>query len=84
MSDLGNASLYNSNLNGTDFTGAVVAGVELGFNLTKEQFYSTASYQAKTLRGVSFSRSPDMLSTGNGPSSMKHLMKARSTQTKLD
>ena len=40
----------------TDFTGATITGVDLSFGtdkyLTKEQLYSTASYQAKNLRGI--------------------------------
>jgi uncharacterized protein YjbI with pentapeptide repeats len=38
-------------MTGADLTGALVAGAFLG-GITREQLYSTASYQAKDLRGI--------------------------------
>jgi uncharacterized protein YjbI with pentapeptide repeats len=55
--DLSNAYLAVSRLTGADLRGALVAGASfqeaLGF--TREQLYSTASYQAKKLQGISLS-----------------------------
>lgn len=54
--DLTNANLFLSDLADADLTRAVVAGAELsgtthgGF--TKEQLYSTASYQTQNLQGI--------------------------------
>jgi uncharacterized protein YjbI with pentapeptide repeats len=54
--NLANAALNYAALTGADLSGAVVTGAwfstSLGF--TKEQLYSTASYQAKDLRGIGF------------------------------
>ena len=59
--DLTNANLGGVNLTNTNFTGAVVRGADFsgttrgdeGF--TKEQLYSTASYQARNLEGIGLS-----------------------------
>jgi prepilin-type N-terminal cleavage/methylation domain-containing protein len=57
--NLTNANLQETTLTDANMAGAVVAGaifwgtITRGF--TKEQLYSTASYQAKVLRGVQFS-----------------------------
>jgi hypothetical protein len=55
--NLANAALSYSTLTGADLSGAVVTrawfSTSLGF--TKEQLYSTASYQAKDLRGIRLS-----------------------------
>jgi uncharacterized protein YjbI with pentapeptide repeats len=52
--NLTGAQFESSNLTNADFTGAIVRGAILfgtvGF--TKEQLYSTASYQAKDLQGI--------------------------------
>jgi uncharacterized protein YjbI with pentapeptide repeats len=54
--NLANAALYDSTLTNADLSGAVVTGARFwnttsrGF--TKEQLYSTASYQAKNLAGI--------------------------------
>jgi uncharacterized protein YjbI with pentapeptide repeats len=57
--NLANAALSYSTLTGADLSGAVVIGAwfntSLGF--TKEQLYSTASYQAKDLSGIGFDNS---------------------------
>ena len=52
--NLTHVDLRGSELRGTDFTGAVVRGAQFvdSGGLTKEQFYSTASYQAKDLEGI--------------------------------
>jgi uncharacterized protein YjbI with pentapeptide repeats len=56
--DLSNAILWGSELTNADFTDAVVKGANFlrGYNspqtITKEQLYSTASYQARDLRGI--------------------------------
>jgi uncharacterized protein YjbI with pentapeptide repeats len=53
--NLTNAILY-STLTNANFTGAVVAGAGLrdrpSMGITREQLYSTASYQAKALQGI--------------------------------
>jgi uncharacterized protein YjbI with pentapeptide repeats len=60
-SDLTNAFFYESNLHNVDFSGATIAGAAFwdatwnGF--TKEQLYSTASYQRKDLAGITLQRS---------------------------
>jgi uncharacterized protein YjbI with pentapeptide repeats len=54
--DFSGAELSASKLTNTDFTGAIVAGADLSFTaLTKEQLYSTASYQAKDLHEIRLS-----------------------------
>ena len=64
--NLSSAILTNANLTGAglqyatltqaDFTGAVVAGANFSYTaLTSSQLYSTASYQAKDLRGIGLS-----------------------------
>jgi uncharacterized protein YjbI with pentapeptide repeats len=59
--NLTGADLGESTLTNADFTGAVIAGAYLSSSsseeiasggLTREQIYSTASYQAKDLRGI--------------------------------
>jgi uncharacterized protein YjbI with pentapeptide repeats len=54
--NLSDAIFYESTLTNTDLAGAVVAGVDFGSTtsrgFTRHQLYSTASYQAKDLRGV--------------------------------
>jgi uncharacterized protein YjbI with pentapeptide repeats len=59
--NLGGANLSNANLDGSTLTnadlgGATVTGAEFGDTtsrgFTKEQLYSTASYQAKNLQGI--------------------------------
>jgi len=53
--DLTRGSFRFGTVSGADFSGAVVKGAlfESAVGLTKEQLYSTASYQAHDLRGVS-------------------------------
>lgn len=55
-SNLANADLYESVLSNANLTGATVAGTRFANDssggLTKTQLYSTASYQAKDLRGI--------------------------------
>jgi uncharacterized protein YjbI with pentapeptide repeats len=57
--NLSDAFLNNSTLTGARFTGAIVTGANFeswtSRGLTKEQLYSTASYQAQDLRGIRFS-----------------------------
>ncbi len=56
-SDLTNAQLQTATLSNADLTGAVVAGANFGYtDFTKEQLYSTASYEAKNLRGIDLER----------------------------
>jgi uncharacterized protein YjbI with pentapeptide repeats len=54
--DLTDANFYSTMLWNTDFSDAIVTGAGFGATtgggFTKEKFYSTASYQAKNLRGV--------------------------------
>ena len=61
--NLSGASLQDATLTNANLTGAVVTGANLGrisggladdpgSGVTKEQLYSTASYQAKNLRGI--------------------------------
>jgi uncharacterized protein YjbI with pentapeptide repeats len=56
--NLSGADFFESNLSNADLTDAVIAGTSfagttsLGFK--KEQLYSTASYQAKDLKGIAF------------------------------
>ena len=55
--NLTNAWLGHSTLRNANFAGAMVAGAGFGFyeniaGFTKEQLYSTASYQQKDLRGI--------------------------------
>ena len=45
------STLTNANLIGTEVTGTILAGTTSG-GFTKEQLYSTASYQAKNLKGI--------------------------------
>ena len=61
FADLSNSNLSNAYLNGAtlsnaNLTSAIVSGASLGrttsMGLTKEQIYSTQSYQDKNLRGV--------------------------------
>ena len=53
--NLTNASLGGARVQGTDFTGAAIRGAGFGWSaVSKEQIYSTASYQDKDLRGVNF------------------------------
>jgi uncharacterized protein YjbI with pentapeptide repeats len=55
--NLTEAFLSESTLRGANLAGAIVTGTDLSNSgLTKEQLYSTASYQQKNLRGVGFSR----------------------------
>lgn len=55
--DLTNASFDDSELLNADLNGAVIVGADFGYvtpaGFLKEQLYSTASYQAKNLAGVS-------------------------------
>ncbi|MEX2139381.1 MAG: pentapeptide repeat-containing protein, partial [Pirellulales bacterium] len=57
--NLTNANLEASTLTNANLAGAIVADVrfsgETGFDLTKEQLYSTASYQQKELQGIELS-----------------------------
>lgn len=54
--DLTNAGFYDSTLSNTDFMDAIINGAAFddttGSGFTKEQLYSTLSYQQKNLRGV--------------------------------
>jgi polyhydroxybutyrate depolymerase len=54
--NLTGAGLFGAMLRNANFTTAVVSGADLqlstDFGFTKEQLYSTASYQAKDLRGI--------------------------------
>jgi uncharacterized protein YjbI with pentapeptide repeats len=54
--DLRSAFLNSATLTTADFTGALVGGANFAFNtsrgFTKEQLYSTASYQQKNLLGI--------------------------------
>ena len=51
--DLGNSRLTNANLTGAVVTGASFGRYDgQGTGITKEQLYSTASYQAKNLQGI--------------------------------
>jgi uncharacterized protein YjbI with pentapeptide repeats len=52
--NLAGARLYFSDLSNANLTGAVVTGTNLRYTtgFTKEQLYSTASYQAKNLQGI--------------------------------
>ncbi len=56
--DLQGARLYQAKLAGAEFSGAHIQGAILSdttvFGFTKEQLYSTASYQARDLRRVDF------------------------------
>jgi uncharacterized protein YjbI with pentapeptide repeats len=54
--DLTNASLSNATLTSANLTGAMVskANFRATIGLTKEQLYSTASYQQKNLQGIAF------------------------------
>ena len=60
LANLSNARLWSTTLTNANLSGAVVAGTifldttSRGF--TREQLYSTASYQSKDLRGVHLSR----------------------------
>jgi uncharacterized protein YjbI with pentapeptide repeats len=65
--NLSGALFVLTTLTNADFSGAVVAGAHFGgSNLTKEQLYSTASYQAKNLRGINFGGYfPRLLHEGN-------------------
>jgi uncharacterized protein YjbI with pentapeptide repeats len=51
--NLAGASFFHSTVSNVDFTGAILTGTYFGHaeGFTKEQLYSTASYQAKDLRG---------------------------------
>jgi uncharacterized protein YjbI with pentapeptide repeats len=53
--NLTNADFYGAALTNANLTGAVVTGANFGGtrNFTKEQLYSTASYQQRNLRGIS-------------------------------
>jgi uncharacterized protein YjbI with pentapeptide repeats len=53
--NLTNANLGGTTLTGADFTGAEVRDAVLGSAITPAQLYSTASYQAYDLRGISLS-----------------------------
>lgn len=57
--DLRRAEFGDSNLTGANFTGAIIDGAYLGSTsdsgFTKEQLYSTASYQMRSLSRVDFS-----------------------------
>jgi uncharacterized protein YjbI with pentapeptide repeats len=55
--NLTSADLGRTNLTGTNLSGAVITNASLGTvsGLTKEQFYSTASYQQKNLREIDLS-----------------------------
>ena len=54
--NLTNADLCSSTLTNADLSGATVTGADFGDTtsrgFTKEQLYSTASYQAKNLQGI--------------------------------
>jgi uncharacterized protein YjbI with pentapeptide repeats len=54
--DLTDASFVDSTLTNADLTGAIITGANFesvpASGLTKEQLYSTASYQAKNLKGI--------------------------------
>lgn len=52
--DLTGAQMWEARLDGADFTGTIVNHASLGDlrGFTKEQFYSTASYQSDNLEGV--------------------------------
>jgi uncharacterized protein YjbI with pentapeptide repeats len=54
--DLTGASFFQSEVANANFEGATVTWTNLGwaYGFTKEQLYSTASYQAKDLRGMTF------------------------------
>jgi uncharacterized protein YjbI with pentapeptide repeats len=52
--DLDYATLSGANLTGTIFSGATFNYTTILGGLTKEQFYSTANYQQKDLRGIRF------------------------------
>ena len=53
--DLRDASFVDSLVTNADFTGAMVNGTIFdGSDLTKEQLYTTASYQQKNLQGIAF------------------------------
>jgi uncharacterized protein YjbI with pentapeptide repeats len=60
--NLTGATFFVSRLTNAEFAGANVAGAGLygatEFGFTKEQLYSTASYQAKDLRGIRLSAVP--------------------------
>ena len=56
VANLSNAYLFGSTLTNADLGGATVTGANFGGTtsrgFTKEQLYSTASYQAKNLQGI--------------------------------
>jgi len=53
--NLSGANLYRANLNGANLAGAIVTGTQFQFaDITRLQLYSTASYQARNLQGISW------------------------------
>jgi uncharacterized protein YjbI with pentapeptide repeats len=51
--NLTNAAFYAADLTGANLTGAQVRGADLRGRFTADQLYSTASYQARQLSGIS-------------------------------